>query len=51
VTISQGQLLKVDAASKRKLQPVRDEVRILAIGCTPEGAYERPEAFQIGVRA
>jgi hypothetical protein len=28
-----------------------DEVRILAIGCTPAGGYERPEAFQIGVRA
>ena len=51
VTISPGQLLKVDAASKRKLQPVQGEVRILAIGCTPSGAYERPEAFQIGVGA
>jgi mannose-6-phosphate isomerase-like protein (cupin superfamily) len=51
VTLSPGQLLKVDAASKRRLQPVQAEVRILAIGCTPAGAYERPEAFQIGVRA
>jgi mannose-6-phosphate isomerase-like protein (cupin superfamily) len=51
VTISPGQLLKVDAASKRQLQTVQNGVRILAIGCTPAGAYERPEAFQIGVRA
>lgn len=51
VTISRGEMLKVDAASKRKLQPGQDGVRILAIGCTPAGAYERPEAFQIGVRA
>jgi mannose-6-phosphate isomerase-like protein (cupin superfamily) len=50
VTSSPGQLLKVDAASKRELQPVQDGVRILAIGCTPAGAYERPQAFQIGAR-
>jgi mannose-6-phosphate isomerase-like protein (cupin superfamily) len=51
VTISPGQLLKVDATSKRKLQPVHDDVRILAIGCCTAGAYERPEAFQIEVKA
>jgi mannose-6-phosphate isomerase-like protein (cupin superfamily) len=51
VTVSPGQLLKVDAASRRRLQPLKDEVRILAIGCTPAGAYERPEAFQIGAHA
>lgn len=51
VTVSPGQLLKVDAASKRRLLPVQDAVRILAIGCTPARAYERPQEFQIGVRA
>ena len=50
LTVSPGQLLKVDATSKRRLQPVQGDVRILAIGCTPAGAYERPEPFQIGVR-
>jgi mannose-6-phosphate isomerase-like protein (cupin superfamily) len=50
VTISPGQLLKVDAASRRTLRPVQDDVRILAIGCTPLGAYERPQGFQIGAR-
>jgi mannose-6-phosphate isomerase-like protein (cupin superfamily) len=51
VTIAPGQLLKVDATSKRKLQPGREDVRILAIGCTSAGAYERPEGFQIAVRS
>jgi hypothetical protein len=43
-------MLKVDAASKRKLQPGQDGVRVLAIGCTPGAAYERPEAFRSGAR-
>lgn len=52
VTISQGEMLKVDAASKRTLQPGQDGVRVLAIGCTPPGAtYQRPEAFRSGVHA
>ena len=50
VTVTPEQLLKVEATSKRKLLPGQDGVRILAIGCIPAGAYERPEAFQIGVR-
>lgn len=51
VTISRGEMLKVDAASKRKLQPGQDGVRILAIGCTPTATYQRPEAFRSGVHA
>lgn len=51
VTISAGEMLKVDAASKRKLQPGHDGVRILAIGCTSRAAYERPEAFRSRVTA
>jgi mannose-6-phosphate isomerase-like protein (cupin superfamily) len=51
VTISPGEMLKVDAASKRKLQPGQDGVRVLAIGCTPGAIYQRPEAFRSGVRA
>ena len=46
VTVSPGQMLKVDAASKRKLQTGQDGARILAIGCTPGATYERPEAFR-----
>src|ERR1700681_1097335 len=30
LTISQGEMLKVDAASRRKLQPGQDGVRVLA---------------------
>jgi len=26
-------------------------VRILAIGCTPAGSYERPEGFRVAARA
>jgi hypothetical protein len=26
-------------------------VRILAIGCVPGGAYERPDAFRVAARA
>ena len=51
VTISQGDLLKVDATSRRKLQPGQDGVRILAIGCTPGASYQRPEAFRSEVHA
>ncbi len=50
VTISQGEMLKVDATSKRKLQPGQDGVSVLAIGCTPGATYQRPEAFRSGVR-
>lgn len=49
VSISPGEMLKVDAASRRKLKPGQDGVRILAIGCTPGAAYERPEAFRSAV--
>jgi mannose-6-phosphate isomerase-like protein (cupin superfamily) len=51
LTISEGEMLKVDAASKRKLQPGQNGVRILAIGCTPRATYQRPEAFRSGVHA
>lgn len=50
VTVSPGQMLKVDAASRRKLYPGNEGVRLLAIGCTPGGIYERPEDFRTGAR-
>ena len=50
VTVARGQMLRIDAASRRKLYPGHDGVRILAIGCTTDGAYERPEGFRSGVR-
>lgn len=51
VSVSPGQMLKVDATSKRRLEPGQDGVRILAIGCAPGAVYERPEAFRSAVRA
>ena len=50
MTLTRGQMVKVDATSRRKLYPGNDGVRVLAIGCTREGAYERPEGFRSGVR-
>lgn len=50
VTVSAGQMLKVDAASKRMLYPGPNGVRVLAIGSTPGGTYERPAAFRSGAR-
>ena len=50
VKVSPGQLLRVDASSKRKLYPGDNGVRVLAIGCTPGEAYGRPEAFRSGAR-
>jgi mannose-6-phosphate isomerase-like protein (cupin superfamily) len=47
VTISRGQMLRVDAESRRKLLPGPDGVRVLAIGSTPGAPYERPEAFRL----
>jgi mannose-6-phosphate isomerase-like protein (cupin superfamily) len=50
-TLGPGQLLKVDAPSKRRLEPGREGVRILAIGCSPGRAYERPDDFRSKARA
>lgn len=41
-----GTMLRVDADAKRKLVAGPDGARVLAIGCAPGGAYERPEAFR-----
>lgn len=51
LTVAPGQLLKVDAPSRRRLEPGPDGVRILAIGCSPGAAYERPEDFRSKARA
>lgn len=41
-----GTMLRVDADARRTLVPGPDGVRLLAIGCSPDGAYERPAAFR-----
>jgi mannose-6-phosphate isomerase-like protein (cupin superfamily) len=46
VAVESGTLVRVDAAARRKLVPGPQGARVLAIGCTPDGDYERPEAFR-----
>ena len=48
VTVDPGRLLWVGAGTRRKLPPGAQDVRILALGCTPGTSYERPEDFQLG---
>jgi mannose-6-phosphate isomerase-like protein (cupin superfamily) len=48
VAASAGTLVRVAPESRRKLFPGHDGARVLAIGCVPSGAYERPEAFRVG---
>jgi mannose-6-phosphate isomerase-like protein (cupin superfamily) len=50
VPIDTGSMLRIEAAATRKFWPGADGARILAIGCAPTGAYERPEQFRIEVR-
>ncbi|HVU78314.1 MAG TPA: cupin domain-containing protein [Gaiellaceae bacterium] len=47
VAAEAGSLVRVAPASRRKLVPGPQGARILAIGCTPGGDYERPEAFRV----
>lgn len=44
-----GTLLRVGAGTRRKVVPGAYGVRILAIGCVPGGAYERPDDFRVAV--
>ena len=49
VAIDSGRMLYVEPGAKRKLLPGPEGVRILALGCTRGGAYERPEDFRLEV--
>jgi mannose-6-phosphate isomerase-like protein (cupin superfamily) len=51
VVAETGCMLWVGSESKRKLVAGPHGVRILAIGCTPTGSYERPEDFRVTARA
>jgi mannose-6-phosphate isomerase-like protein (cupin superfamily) len=46
-----GSMLRVDPDSRRKLEPGPHGVRILAVGCAIDRAYERPDAFRVTARA
>jgi mannose-6-phosphate isomerase-like protein (cupin superfamily) len=47
VSLDRGAMLRVEAATRRKLLPGPDGVRILAIGASPGRAYERPEGLDL----
>jgi mannose-6-phosphate isomerase-like protein (cupin superfamily) len=50
IPVEPGQMLRVEPASRRKLWSGPDGARVIAIGCAPAGAYERPEDFRLAVR-
>jgi len=50
-SVGAGQLVRVAPAARRKLVPGPEGVRILAIGCAADRPYERPEDFELQVRA
>ena len=51
VPIDTGRIVRIGPSSRRKLYPGESGVRVLAIGCAAEGAYERPEDFRLGTRS
>ena len=46
-----GQIVRIGPTATRKVTPGPDGVRILAIGCSPDQPYERPQHFQLEVDA
>jgi uncharacterized cupin superfamily protein len=46
VPVAPGGMVRVGPSSRRKLEPGAEGVRVLAIGCAPNG-YERPEDFRL----
>jgi mannose-6-phosphate isomerase-like protein (cupin superfamily) len=46
VALDPGRMLRVAPGTMRRCEPGPDGVRLLAIGCTPGGAYVRPEGFR-----
>jgi hypothetical protein len=48
VPVDSERIIRVGAATKRKLWPGPDGMRVLALGGVPGKAYERPEPFKLG---
>jgi mannose-6-phosphate isomerase-like protein (cupin superfamily) len=46
-----GTLVWVAPEARRRVEPGASGVRLLAIGCTPGGAYARPEDFRLAMRS
>jgi mannose-6-phosphate isomerase-like protein (cupin superfamily) len=51
VPVEAGGLVRVAPGVMRTLVPGADGVRLLAIGCTPGGAYARPADFELAARS
>jgi mannose-6-phosphate isomerase-like protein (cupin superfamily) len=51
VSANAGTMLRVAPEARRKLAAGPYGVRVLAIGCTPGGRYQRPEAFRVRAHA
>jgi uncharacterized cupin superfamily protein len=51
LALEAGGLARVGADTRRSIKPGPEGVRILAIGCSARGAYERPQDFRLAARA
>ena len=47
VALGPDRMLRVAPESRRKLEPGPDGVRILVVGATPGGTYERPPGLRL----
>jgi uncharacterized cupin superfamily protein len=50
VPVQAGQMVRIEAASRRKLWPGAEGARFLAIGCSRARTYERPDDFELAVQ-
>lgn len=46
-----GQMARIPPEARRKLTPGPDGVRLLAVGCAIDRAYQRPAGFELQVQA
>jgi uncharacterized cupin superfamily protein len=51
LTLQVGAMARVGADTRRRIEPGPEGVRILAIGCSARGPYERPQDFRLAARA
>jgi|SRR5579875_1570025 len=51
VPMTSDRMLRIEAGRTRKLWPGPQGIRILAVGCTPSGIYERPEPFRLAAQS
>ena len=51
VAVDGGRVVRIAPSARRTFVAGPEGARLLAIGCTPGGVYERPEDFQLAGRA